>query len=69
MRSVPTWKKVEAVTRLNDLANYILNPDEGDGECGFTAELETEFHEKLALLREGGWTNAADELAARLENR
>jgi len=65
--SVATWRKVEAVSRCLSLSNYILNPDEGDDD-GFTAELETEFHEKITLLREWGWTNAADELAARLEN-
>lgn len=64
--TVPTWKKVEAVSRLFDLGNYIRHPEEGDVESGFTAELQEEFDRKIALLREWGWTPAADELAQRV---
>ena len=64
--TVPTWKKVETVSRLFDLANHIRHPEEGDVETGFTAELREEFDRKVALLREWGWTHAADELAQRV---
>ena len=64
--TVPTWKKVEVVSRLFDLGNYILHPEEGDEGDGFMAELREEFDRKVALLREWGWTHAADELAQRV---